>query len=570
MDKEKLLLIKEILIYADKKRIKLPADVVSKLLKESIDVLQALKNDESEHKPLYLDFVLSTRIKEENLKKQLLDEIMEMGKQIPSYNEDKVKKLNQYVTSIIKFNQLSPTKDQLFAYTRTMKNKNKNENQLMIDIINQLHGYECSNQEILSLLEPVCDPDRNESSNLLYVNSILSNGNIDVLLEEKKITHETLLKYLSWTIENREIASLLDDKNFCLLAINAEEFDQILMQLQKPPFLELETQILLDRNFQNLVCTKNINISSFLEFVQEIEEKEDRLPLQVFDRFLSDNWNEIFEKATIMDNSLSIIELSKKMVSIIRKAPEEKHDKLICILNEYGLLKLLKKEEDIKKVLDNQWIPLFESLAQQQNPAFSIQNTKNTFLMNILLHSNISESMNSIDELISFFNQFLQLEFFLAGDLYQSITSENIKYIFYDDTRIYRLYPYLIGKLSNPVTTLEKKKLDTALSVLNHTEYSGNDALEIHREIIDLIFKTRFNWQRRNIVDVMGEDYPQKIDRDAYLSAIFYMSKMKERDKGEIPAEFFAPSYELYQKQINEVDSMLKSLEQPKTKKRTK
>ena len=145
-----------------------------------------------------------------------------------------------------------------------MKNKNKNENQLMIDIINQLHGYECSNQEILSLLEPVCDPNRNESSNLLYVNSILSNGNIDVLLEEKKITHETLLKYLSWTIENREIASLLDDKNFCLLAINAEEFDQILMQLQKPPFLELETQILLDRNFQNLVCTKNINISSFL------------------------------------------------------------------------------------------------------------------------------------------------------------------------------------------------------------------------------------------------------------------------------------------------------------------
>ena len=47
MDKEKLLLIKEILIYADKKRIKLPADVVSKLLKESIDVLQALTNDEN-------------------------------------------------------------------------------------------------------------------------------------------------------------------------------------------------------------------------------------------------------------------------------------------------------------------------------------------------------------------------------------------------------------------------------------------------------------------------------------------------------------------------------------------
>ena len=49
MDKEKLLLIKEILIYADEEKIKLlPADVVSKLLKESIDILQVLKNDESE------------------------------------------------------------------------------------------------------------------------------------------------------------------------------------------------------------------------------------------------------------------------------------------------------------------------------------------------------------------------------------------------------------------------------------------------------------------------------------------------------------------------------------------
>ena len=321
MDKEKLLLIKEILIYADKKRIKLPADVVSKLLKESIDVLQALTNDESEHKPLYLDFVLSTRIKEENLKKQLLDEIMEMGKQIPSYNEDKVKKLNQYVTSIVKFNQLAPTKDQLFAYTRTMKNKNKNENQLMIDIINQLHGYECSNQEILSLLEPVCDPDRNESSNLLYVNSILSNGNIDVLLEEKKITHETLLKYLSWTIENEKIASLLDDKDFCSLTISTDEFDQILTQLQKSPFLNMETQLFLYENFQKLVLDKKLDISSFLEFTQELEEKRDLLPLRVFYALLSDDWRDFYDAVTISDVSPFMIEFSKKIASAIRKAP---------------------------------------------------------------------------------------------------------------------------------------------------------------------------------------------------------------------------------------------------------
>ena len=44
------------------------------------------------------------------------------------------------------------------------------------------------------------------------------------------------------------------------------------------------------------------------------------------------------------------------------------------------------------------------------------------------------------------------------------------------------------------------------------------------------------------------------------------MSKMKERDKNEIPPECFAPSYELYQKQIDEVNNLLKQLEENRPK----
>ena len=180
--------------------------------------------------------------------------------------------------------------------------------------------------------------------------------------------------------------------------------------------------------------------------------------------------------------------------------------------------------------------------------------------------------MNSISDLISFFKQFVQLDSSLIESLHQSITSSNVKYLSYNDEQIYQVYPYLIGKLSDPVTKLEEKQLETALSVLEHAKYGETDKLNIYRGVIDLIFETRYNWQRQNIIDVATEDYPKSLDRDAYLSAIFYMSKMKERDKNEIPPEFFAPSYEFYQRQIDEVESMLRSLEQPKqkTKKRTK
>ena len=159
MDKEKLLLIKEILIYADEEKIKLlPADVVSKLLKESIDVLQALKNDESTHKPLYLEFVVKADIKDKELKKQLLEEIMEIGKTIPSYNVDKTKAFDQYVTSIMKFNTLGPTKEQLLSWARKTKNE-ETDTQRMNSIIDQFQAHEFSNQEILSLLNPVYESD---------------------------------------------------------------------------------------------------------------------------------------------------------------------------------------------------------------------------------------------------------------------------------------------------------------------------------------------------------------------------------------------------------------------------
>lgn len=562
MNKEKLLLIKEILIYADKEKIKLlPVDVVSKLLKESIDVLQALKNDESTHKPLYLEFVVKADIKDKELKKQLLEEIMEIGKTVPSYNVDKTKAFDQYVTSIMKFNTLGPTKKQLLSWARKTKNE-ETDTQRMNSIIDEFQAHEFSNQEILSLLNPVYESDNHAFSNLLYINSILSNSDTDKWIEDNGISHQNFLNYLSWAVESREVASLLDDGNFKSLVMGNEKIAQFLKKVknQNTPIIQLETQIVSDRDFYELVCNKSINLSIFFDFLDELEKTDDLLSLQVFEQFLSRDWNAISEEITMMDKSWSIIELSKKLASRIREVPEEKQEELINLLNEDGFTQLLEKEVRLTYGL-NQFVHLFDILSRYS----TLRPKQTASFIHILKDSNILASLSSIDELICFFNKFLWLEASITLDLEQSITSPHLSYMFYDDKQIYQVYPYLIEKLSTPVTKLEKKQLETALSALNHTTY-GRNALKINQEVIDCIFETRHNWQRQNIIDVVVEDYPQNIDKNAYLSAVFYMSKMKERDKKEIPVEP-VPSYGLYQKQITEVDNLLNQLEenQPKT-----
>ena len=563
MDKEKLLLIKEILIDMDKEKIKgLPSDIVSKLLKESTAVLQALKNDSSQYKTLYLDFVMKADIQDEKLKKQLLDKIMEIGKNMSLYNEEGVKRFYQYVSSIMKFNTLKPTKEQLLDYTRMMENKDKFDNELIMDIIDQLHEFEFSNPEILSLLNPLYESDNHAFSNLFYINDTLNNRDTDKWIEDNGVSHQNFLNYLSWAVESREVALLLDDGNFKSLMMGNEKIAQFLTKVknQNSPLIQLETQIVSDRNFYELVCNKSINLPIFFDFLDELEKTDDLLPLQVFDQFLSRDWDAIFEEITMMDKSWSIIELSKRLASRIRKVPEERQEELINLLNEEGFTQLLEKEVNLTYGL-NQFEHLFDILSRYA----SLLPKQTTSFTHILKDSNILASLSSIDELICFFNKFLWLETSLTLDLEQSITSPHLSYMFYDDKQIYQVYPYLIEKLSTPVTKLEKKQLETALSVLNHTTY-GRNALKINQEVIDCIFEARHNWQRQNIIDVVVEDYPQNIDKNAYLSAVFYMSKMKERDKKEIPVEPI-PSYGLYQKQITEVDNLLKQLEenQPKT-----
>lgn len=156
--KVKLLLIKEILIYADKMKIKLPDDVVSKLLKESILVLKTLKKKGYDWKvAYYLDIVIQANIEEDKLKKQISDEIVEAGQSISSYSCPSMEEFHRYINSVIIFSTLELTRKQFLAYVQSMKDRR--ENLAVISIINQLHKYEFSNQEILSLLRPTYDPD---------------------------------------------------------------------------------------------------------------------------------------------------------------------------------------------------------------------------------------------------------------------------------------------------------------------------------------------------------------------------------------------------------------------------
>ena len=99
-------------------------------------------------------------------------------------------------------------------------------------------------------------------------------------------------------------------------------------------------------------------------------------------------------------------------------------------------------------------------------------------------------------------------------------------------------------------------------------EEDGTMNVKTIQEIINLIFETNYDWQRKNIQEVALDKYPADIKNDTYLMMIKYMAEMKQRDKKELPPKSPTPRYRHFQAQIDEVNAMLEELEQPKTKRK--
>ena len=178
--------------------------------------------------------------------------------------------------------------------------------------------------------------------------------------------------------------------------------------------------------------------------------------------------------------------------------------------------------------------------------------------MKILATSPLLTNSHSFLDAANYLKQISSVHPSLEGELCYSIVN---------NSRIaLELYPYLIEKMSNSpsVSVIEKKQFQTALLLIEHTlELTIKRKLSIDdmKELIDLTLNTKEAWQLENIQEVAQLHYPNDMKKDTYLMAIKYMAEMKQRPKEEWAARPRQKSYH-YQKQIDEIDNLLKQLEQ--------
>ena len=184
-----------------------------------------------------------------------------------------------------------------------------------------------------------------------------------------------------------------------------------------------------------------------------------------------------------------------------------------------------------------------------------------------IVNSGILESQKSIPDIIDYLKQFEALNSYLLSIFSIMIASYSVRTI-RNDSAYYDLYPYLIQKLSDEAITEKKEKLETTLYILDNMKRKedGIHSIKIFIKIIDLVFETKYDWQRKNIREVALDKYPADIKGDTYLRIIQYMTVMKQRDENELPPKSPPPRYRHFQAQINKVNAMLEELEHPKNK----
>lgn len=546
--KEKLLCIKNILIEADKENWSLPDDVVSQLMKEELSTLEILNNEALINKSTHLEFLLNTPHLEKKVKKQLLNKLIEIGQEMRLVCDREA--FHRYVVSITMFSNLEPTEEQLEKFVEATRDRADHE--YFTDIITVLGKIGIEKKEILTVLDgiPIEKPDENSFATYNIVRIIDLKSTYE-WIKKNKISREDFLEYLSSSIKNEKLSELLLENNFKELKLNTEDFKRIVNDFkeQQESFTELEYEILNSYRFLEEVKEKRMTVSRLLAFIQEQKSKEDILPIQIFNHLLPGEWN----------RKVDSIEFSKQIATIIHQEKKDYPKEISRLLENYNIP--LRFSEKNKKEGKTQFLSLLTYLLQ-------LDTTQFPYFMRIV-NSGILGSKKNIPDIIDYLKQFETLNSYLLSIFSKTIDSYSARTI-EDDSAYYDLYPYLIQKLSDESPLERKEKLEVALSIIDNKKREEDCTMDVKtiQEIIDLIFETKYDWQRKNIQEIALDKYPADIKNDTYLMMIKYMAEMKQRNKNELPPKPPTPRYRHFQAQIDEVNAMLEELEQPKTKRK--
>ena len=513
-------------------------------MKEELSTLEIFSNEALINKSTYLEFLLNTPHLEKEIKTQLLFKLIKIGQKMQGVCDQE--EFHHYVASITMFSSLEPSKEQLEKFVEVTRDRTDHE--YFTDIITILGKIGIEKKEILTVLEGISAPDENSFATYNLVRIIDLKSTYE-WIKKNKISREDFLEYLSSSINNEKLSELLLENEFKALELNTEDFKRIIADFKEQPksLTELEYKILNSYHFLEEVKEKRMTVTRFLTFIQEQKSQEDILPIQIFNDLLPGEWN----------RKVDIIEFSKQIAVIIHQEQQTYSEEISQLLNESNIsLRFTKKNKEERK---RQFFSLLTYLLQLDTKQFP-------YIMQIV-NSGILESQKSIPDIIDYLKQFEALNSYLLSIFSKMIASYSVRTI-RNDSAYYDLYPYLIQKLSDEAITEKKEKLETTLYILDNMKRKedGIHSIKIFIKIIDLVFETKYDWQRKNIREVALDKYPADIKGDTYLRIIQYMTVMKQRDENELPPKSPPPRYRHFQAQINKVNAMLEELEHPKNK----
>ena len=550
MDREKLYLIRNIIIEADKEDFYLPDDVVSLLYQENTSLLQKLIEFDGSSlslkrkKQQLLSFVLQSEfypLEKEQALNHLMDYIVA--------NPEKL--VDNYIATLVQLSHLHPKEKELSGFIEAQKKDN--DLFTVIAPLIQALKIKLKDKEILNVLRPILEENKCSSSAIYIFSQYFSN--MYPYLDKELVPRDDFLRYLSWSLKEEDISYVLSSEVMLSLMkkqrITKEDLDQIMNLLYHEKEIKHKIKLLFTSgNFRQLIDQEKINIKEVMDFIQEHIKKKDYDSISILVDILS-RVDEDYLTKDGTDKGLHLA-LTKKVVSVNKEAGS----RFLLSLILYDFFNYGYQEETLFKT-----IQFLNSLREKQRYACK----------KLLQQLPRNVSLTAIQELLE---RFVQLDPAASSMFLQmfSLNNDRLYTILMMNKEYYSVIFDLFDHLSNPVSDEEIDKLLTVANILTTVPdlacvsdkkcQKVFEDVETSRHIIDLVFKTTEEWQRENMILAAEANFHYKnIGVESYLTLIEYASIYPQREEKQ-------EKINCYSKQIEEIDQLLKRKEEnyPKVK----
>ena len=534
IDKEKLYLIRQILVDADKNGLELPDDVISLLQQESKLLLEKIVGWENINKQEtlkltfhakstqeVLNFVFSTKLAPEV--KLLILEQLENYKNSDFFDD--------YLNLIKTFSALDPTKEEVEKIISNIK----------IDFSKDISRFiskakeKFSSSDILKILNPVLENREWKPTNMSIISAHISD--FYEYQSKELIYDDDLLTYLSYGIEECEILELLLSNYFkSLLArrtyLTQDEIRKIMTWIKEEKELSHSiSKLFASNNFLSLLLTGNFTISKVISFIEDKLKEKDFNSIIILSNVLENIPEQVIDnKETVIIDHFALAEkisaIYKKETKGIYTPPQKLYSYLEYDGNIYEFLSFvsyfsrLEREEQIDIIL------LLGNISDRQNIS--------------AIHS-LSLQFMRLDSNIKYV--FLEL---LSGSLSQKVNG---------DEGYYSVLSYLLSQLPISSTQEDKEKLQTVKEILIRdpkliTTEKWESIFENKKnicQIIDLVFSTTESYQRKNMI---------KLTKKEFRTCEDYLNKLHDAATS-VKEEEYQELYLRYKDKIEKVDQLL-------------